>query len=181
MHISTSRSASAAKLCPANGENRCVLCVCWTRYFCPRRFGDAPMQCNLSLLVTLQAAFIYVFHAKASSWSICKSPAGNHKTRLQCAGHEPVCLVLGWTIACLYLPELFESELTHILRASYSTDIGINTASSCEKPTCFVSELVVGSSYQFDPGSASDPFTAHCLQYASTQPALISTPLYAFI
>ena len=31
----------------------CLLCVCTG--LCPRRFGDAPMPCDLSLLVTLQA------------------------------------------------------------------------------------------------------------------------------
>ena len=36
-------------------------------------------------------------------------------------------------------------------------------------------ELVAGSLYQFDPGSASDPFKAHSLQYVSTQPALVVT------
>ena len=55
----------------------------------------------------------------------------------------------------------------------YSADIGIITASSCEKCTCFVPELVAGSLCQFDPGSASDPFTADTLQYVSTQPALV--------
>ena len=34
---------------------RVCVCVRWTLYFCPRRFGNAPMQCDLSLLVTLQA------------------------------------------------------------------------------------------------------------------------------
>ena len=29
--------------------------------------GDTPMQCDLSLLVTLQAAFINLSHTKASS------------------------------------------------------------------------------------------------------------------
>ncbi len=43
------------------------------------------------------------------------------------------------------LPGLFKADLTHILRAFYSADIGINTASSCDGPTCFVSELVAGS------------------------------------
>ncbi len=36
-------------------------------------------------------------------------------------------------------------------------------------------ELVAGSLYQFDLGSASDPYTAHSLQYVSTQPALVVT------
>jgi len=54
---------------------------------------------------------------------------------------------------------------------TYSADIGINTASSCGGPTCFVPELVAGSFYQFDLGSASDPFTADSWQYVSTQPA----------
>jgi len=84
------------------------------------------------------------------------------------------CLVPEWAIACLCLPGLFKSALTYILRAFYSAVIGINTASydaSCKEPTCFVPEHVASSVYRFDPGSASDPFTADSLQYVSTQPA----------
>ena len=53
---------------------------------------------------------------------------------------------------------------------SETADIGINTASTCEKSICFVPELVAGSLCQFDPGSASDPFTARGsqLQYVSS-------------
>ena len=39
--------------CCADVYYVCVVCVCTG--LCPRRFGDAPMQCDLSLLVTLQA------------------------------------------------------------------------------------------------------------------------------
>jgi hypothetical protein len=132
------------------------------------------MQCDLSLLVMLQAAFMDLSHARASSCSIFTSPASKHRTQLQRADHEPVRLVPEWTIACLCLPGLFESALTYILRAFYSAVIGINTASydaSCKEPTCFVPEHVASSVYRFDPGSASDPFTADSLQYVSTQPA----------
>ncbi len=34
---------------------------------------------------------------------------------------------------------------------------------------------MAGSLYQFDPGSASDPFTADSLQYVSARPALVVT------
>jgi len=61
------------------------------------------------------------------------------------AGHEPVCLVPEWTRICLCLPGLFEAALIHILRAFYSANIGIDTASSCDGPTCFVPKLVAGS------------------------------------
>ncbi len=50
-----------------------------------------------------------------------------------------------WLIACLCLPGVFDSALTLTLRAFYSADIGINTASSCDRSTCFVPELVAGS------------------------------------
>ena len=43
------------------------LCAGHATFALARRFGDAPMQCDLSLLVTLQAAFINLSHAKASS------------------------------------------------------------------------------------------------------------------
>ena len=143
----------------------CGSCVCWTRCFCPGRFGDAPYAvfASPSALQSLQAAFIKLSHAKASccSLSIFKSPAGDHEIWLQRTGHEPVCLVPEWPVACLYLPGLFESILTHVLRAFCSPDIGITTALSCEKPTCFVPELLVGSLYQLDPGS--EFYTAHSL------------------
>ena len=51
----------------------------------------------------------------------------------------------------------------------------IHTASSCKKPTWSVLERVADSLYRFDPGSASDPFTAHSLQHVSAQPALVVT------
>ena len=128
--------------------------------------GMPPMQ---SLLVPLHCracracSCIKLSHAKASccSLSIFKSPAGDHEIWLQRTGHEPVCLVPEWPVACLYLPGLFESILTHVLRAFCSPDIGITTALSCEKPTCFVPELLVGSLYQLDPGS--EFYTAHSL------------------
>ena len=113
--------------------------------FCPRRFGGAPMQCDLSVLVTLQATSLSLSHTQTSGWSIHKSMANNHKTQLQPAGHELVCLVPEWTSICLCLPGLFKPAFTLILRAFYSADISINTASSCDGPTCFVPKLVAGS------------------------------------
>ena len=62
------------------------------------------------------------------------------------------------------------SQKSNVCLSGFS---GINTASSCDGPTCFVPELVAGSFKQFDLGSASDPFTADSLQYVSTQPALV--------
>ena len=37
------------------------------------------------------------------------------------------------------------SGVRFVKRREDSADIGINTASSCDGPTCFVSELVAGS------------------------------------
>ena len=120
---------------------------------------------------------MHLSRAKASSGSICKLSAGNHNQRLQRAGHEPVCLVPEWTVACQYLRGLFESALTQILRAFYSADIGINTAPTCHGSICFVPELVAGSAaislQTIDISSASDLFTADSLQCVSTQPALV--------
>jgi len=62
------------------------------------------------------------------------------------------------------------SQKSNVCLSGFS---GINTASSCDGPTCFVPELVAGSFKQFDLGSASDPFTADSLQYVSTEPALV--------
>ena len=110
-------------------------------------FRGAPMQCDLSVLVTLQATSQGLSHTQTS---IHKSMANNHKTQLQHAGHEPVCLVPEWMNICLCLPGLFKSALTLILRALYSADVDITTA-SCDGPTMFVTELVDGSSFhQFD-------------------------------
>ena len=43
----------------------------------------------------------------------------------QRAGHEPVCLVPDWTSICLCLSGVFAQASPHILRASYSSDIGL--------------------------------------------------------
>ena len=59
------------------------------------------VPCDLSLLVTVQAAFLNLFLAKTSSWSVFRSSVSNHRTQLQHAGHEPVCLVPG---QCLPMP-----------------------------------------------------------------------------
>ena len=59
---------------------------------------------------------------------------------------------------------------TGLYAHSYSADIGITTAASCDGPTFFVTELVAGSSFrQFGLSSAPDFFTADSLQYVSTQ------------
>ncbi len=108
-------------------------------------FGGAPMQCNLSVLATLQADFLSLSHTQTSGRSLHNSAANNRRLQLQRAGHEPVCLVPEWTDICLCLPGLFLPTFSLILRAFYSADIGINTASSCENSTCFVPELVAGS------------------------------------
>ncbi len=127
------------------------------------------MQCDLALLVTLQAA---LFHAKASSrsafWFTSQQPQNTTQAR-----RSRACLPCAWTIACLCLPGRFEADLTHILRAFYSADIGINTASSCDGPTCSVSELVAGSASisltQAQPQSSQQPTACN----VSTQPATV--------
>jgi len=61
----------------------------------------------------------------------------------QRAGHEPVCLVPEWTSICLCLSGVFAQASTHILRASYSSDIATNTTSDFSS-TCVVLALVAG-------------------------------------
>ena len=107
--------------------------------------GGAPMQYDLSVLVTMQAAFMTSSRAQTNRCSAHESTANNHRTWLQHAGHELVCLVPEWTSICLCLPGLFEPDFAHILRAFYSADIGITNTSSCDSPTCFMPELVAGS------------------------------------
>jgi len=80
-------------------NSACEIACYWAPCSCPGRSGDAPLQCDLSLLVTVQAAFMNLFLAKASSWSVFRSSVSNHRTQLRRAGHEPVCLVPGQLLA----------------------------------------------------------------------------------
>ena len=106
--------------------------------FRPGRFGGMPpVLCEGSVLAYLQAiSFPYLLHRLATS----DSSADNLLTTNTCyrqpqrAGHEPVCLVPEWTSICLCLSGVFAQASTHILRASYSSDIGVttNTTSDCQ-------------------------------------------------
>ncbi len=71
-----------------------------TLCFCPRRSGDAPMQCDLSLLVTLQAA---LFHTKASSRRAFRITSQQPQNTTQ-ASRSRACLPCAWTLDCLPLP-----------------------------------------------------------------------------
>ncbi|DBA86283.1 TPA: hypothetical protein ACH3X1_005780 [Trebouxia sp. C0004] len=55
-----------------------------------------------------------------------------------------LCLVW-WTSTCMCLSALLNRASTHILRAFYFANIGIKSASSCVRLTCFMPELVAGS------------------------------------
>ena len=59
----------------------------WAFRGCPRTYA---VQCRPFLLVTQQAVFMNLCHAKASSWNIFKLPASNHRSGLQRASHEPI-------------------------------------------------------------------------------------------
>ena len=103
--------------------------------------GFAPLECDLSVLIKMQAA----------------SPPCSHRLRTQAHSDSqtssfsaPVtslfalCLVL-WTTTCLCLIALFKRASSHILRAFYSADIGITTNTTSDfSSTCVVLALVAG-------------------------------------
>ena len=107
--------------------------------------GMPPLQCDFSVLQTLPAAFLTQKQAQrlaAAAFSNCRRTTTEHSFSAPVTSLYASCLS-GRIPACrLCLPG---QALTHILRAFYSADIGIATASSCDGRTCFVPELVAGS------------------------------------
>ena len=99
------------------------------------------MQCDLSVLVELQAASSLFTHRLRT-----QAHTDSQQEQLQCAVHEPVCLVPGlWTSTCMCLIALFDRASTQILRAFYSADIGITTDTTSNiSSTCVVLALVAG-------------------------------------
>ena len=92
--------------------------------------GFGPLQCDLSVLVSLQAASS---HTRLRT----RAHTDSQKEQLQHAGHERVCLVLGSVNTCMCLTALFNRASTHILRAFYSADIGImNLGSPMDSVAC---------------------------------------------
>ena len=80
--------------------------------------GFGPLLCDLSVLVSLQAASS---HTQTED----SAHTDSQREQLQCAGHEPVCLVPGSVGTCMCLIALFNRAATHVLRAFYSADVGI--------------------------------------------------------
>ena len=69
--------------------------------------GFGPLQCDLSVLVSEQAASSHT-HTEDSAHT------DSQKEQLQCAGHEPVCLVPGSVDTCMCLTAPFkQSRDTH--------------------------------------------------------------------
>ena len=75
--------------------------------FAPNVFGMAPMQCNLSVLVTLQVSYLSHRLAIAIHSSKADHQQTLQGTEIQSAGHVSVCLVAEWTSVCLCLAALF--------------------------------------------------------------------------
>ncbi len=87
--------------------------------------------------------------------SCLQPPDDAHLLQPQRAGHEPVCLVPEWTSICLCLSGVFAQASPHILRASYSSDIGITTDTTYDfSSTCVVLALVAGRQ-DFQPQTSS--------------------------
>ena len=72
--------------------------------------GFAPLQCNLSVLVKLQAASSLFTHRLRT-----QAQADTQQEQLQHAGHEPVCLVPVFVDKNLHVPDcsLRQSLNTH--------------------------------------------------------------------
>ena len=88
--------------------------------------GFDPLQCDFSVLVSLQAASSHTPRLRAQAHT------DSQKEQLQRAGHEPVCLVPGFVdkYLCMCLIALYNRASTHILWAFLSADIGITKFSS---------------------------------------------------
>ena len=80
--------------------------------------GFGPLQCDLSVLVSLQAASS---HTQTED----SAHTDSQREQLQCAGHEPVCLVPGSVDTCMCLIALLNRATTQVLRAIYSVDVSI--------------------------------------------------------
>jgi len=67
-----------------------------TSHYCPKRYGGRPIECDLSVLVKLQAAFSLFTQTEHID---------SQQEQLQRAGHEPVCLVPGSVDKYLPVPD----------------------------------------------------------------------------
>ncbi|DBA85963.1 TPA: hypothetical protein ACH3X1_005502 [Trebouxia sp. C0004] len=92
-----------------------------------------------SLCASQVTGGLFTFRTQTKDSSTYRKPETPASARL-----SALCLVL-WTSTCMCLSALFDRASTHILRAFYFADIGIKTASSCDRLTCFMPELVAGS------------------------------------
>jgi len=103
--------------------------------------GFAPLDCDLSVLIKIQAASPPCSHRLRS-----QAHSDSQTEQLQRAGHEPVCLVPGSVDKYLPVPDCtLQRASTHILRAFYSADIGITTDTTSDfSSTCVVLALVAG-------------------------------------
>ena len=62
--------------------------------------GFAPLQCDLSVLVKLQAASSLLIHRLRT-----QAHTDSQQEQPQRAGHEPVCLVPGYVDKYLHVPD----------------------------------------------------------------------------
>ena len=82
--------------------------------------GFAPLHCDLSVLVKLQAASSLFTHRLRTS---AQTDSQQERFSAPVTSLSALCLVL-WTSTCMCLIVLFERASAHILRAFYSADIG---------------------------------------------------------
>ena len=108
----------------------CIWLLAFEACYYPRRHGFGPLQCDLSVLVSVQAASSHTQTEESAH-------TDGQKEQLQCAGHEPVCLVPGSVDTCMCLIAPFNRAATHVLRAFYSADIGtMNFGSPLDSIAC---------------------------------------------
>ena len=110
----------------------------WDLSLLPWTFRGLP-YCVLFVLFKLYRRFLHITHRLRT-----QAHADSQQGQFHFTGHKAVCPVPESLDkpACVSLH--VQDPSTHILRASNSVDIGINTASSCKGPTCFVPELIAG-------------------------------------
>ena len=85
--------------------------------------GFAPLQCDLSVLVKLQAVSSLFTHRLRTQ---AQADSQQERFSAPVTSLSALCLVL-WTSTCMCLIALFDRASAHILRAFYSADIGIPT------------------------------------------------------
>ena len=96
----------------------CIAACLLTSHYTLGVTGFAPLQCDLSVLVKLQAASSLFTHRLRTQ---AQADSQQERFNAPVTSLSVLCLVL-WTSTCMCLIALFDRASAHILRAFYSAD-----------------------------------------------------------